>query len=639
MRVLCLNAMLLCLLAPGLKAEIYPMEAGTLDRQNQPLQPSSFQSLPVLSWSTQASEALYLGQAIQGPIVTETSVIQTFANALVCFNRTTGVQEWQNFQLGPYWNEPFYDSTSGTLYALDESGTLAAIDPTTGTVLWIHSETQVGNNPCHGSVVLTGGQLIYGGPGNGLVSISAATHNVLWRCAIPSAQTLCSPAVDEAAGLLYVSGQGGWLACIHLSDGSIVWQTQSTNPFISSICLAPSSFFVMDTNGVAHCYRRSDGANLWNYATQSWSCSNLSICGDLVIASSDDRHVYALSQATGQVIWSRSFTGNFARCAPFLLCGTIYISGCAGQYYGLNGATGALIWSYNAQVQNSFVDWAEADGQLYVCNESGKLFCFHPQTPGNPANCVCNLKDATFTPTPTLSPTRTNSFTHTPTFSHTPTSSPTSTPSPTDTATPSISPTSTASPSESASPSSTETATPSVSPSATETATLSVTPSNTASDTATLSSTPTSTPRLSATATASATPSPSPGFSFSPSPTYAPKNVFLPTSTPDGINGCSVRILNVKISPCPQTNNSDRKVAINLLCGCDNITCTIYTRSCVAVAQWQDQETHSAASSWVDESFPAGLRLCNGTYYVKVSALHLGGSFDLHHKFYSSKLS
>lgn len=107
----------------------------------------------------------------------------------------------------------------------------------------------------------------------------------------------------------------------------------------------------------------------------------------------------------------------------------VYISACHGDFICLDGQIGRIEWDYYHGVELTFVEWAEADGNLFVCDREQRMFCWEPQVPGDPADCVCNLDpDRPVPPTPTRTPTSTVTKTSTPTVTATPTASATPTP-------------------------------------------------------------------------------------------------------------------------------------------------------------------------------------------------------------------
>ncbi len=155
-------------------------------------------------------------------------------------------------------------------------------------------------------------------------------------------------------------------------------------------------------SGFVEAYATSNGAKLWRFTTLSFSGSDLALSGNFLVLSSDDRRVYCLDATTGALRWSDDFTGNFARNAPLIVCDTIYIAGCAGEFYGVSLKDGHLVWEWMVFIQNSFVDWAEADGEVYTQDVTGRVYSFARHPAERPS--ICDSNPPTPTPTPATTP-------------------------------------------------------------------------------------------------------------------------------------------------------------------------------------------------------------------------------------------
>jgi hypothetical protein len=339
------------------------------------------------------------------------------------------------------------------------------------------------------------GRILYKNGKRDWVCLSADTQAVVWRHSMLATQFGGTPALD--GGKLFVGGTKGELARLNWADGSLDWiqHTGNKSGYTGALVLSDTHIYAMRNTGKMECRLRSNGSLVWSYQTDSYALGNPSFDGSTVFCSSDDRCIHALDPLTGSLKWKRCHPGNFARSAPFSTGGLVLSSGCTGVFYGDNASTGLVDWQADHGADNSFNDWAAADGYLFVANRLGKVYCFRS---------ACPACTPTFTPSPSAS------------------HSPTSTPSDTPTATPSRTPT--------ASPSGTETATPSRTPT--------VSPSVTG--TATPSATPTASPSLTATTSLTATPTATPSSSASPtpsrSPTPAPPATLAPGEAPAGLD-------------------------------------------------------------------------------------------------------
>jgi outer membrane protein assembly factor BamB len=490
-------------LASSAHADIYPMEAGNLRRYNQ-AQSISHVALPVdVLWSADVCA----GPPRSNPVILEDRIVQAFQSGDVCFSRYDGKVLWRSGSWGDQWNPPAYDQGRGLLYQAGMNmGGMSALRASDGTEAWHYYETP--KSGCSNLSSCTYWQdKVYVGTASGrIVCLDANTHNVLWAQSVGARTGISTPGLDN--GELYLGTTAGRLMRLDALTGTITWQVNTANScYVSAISLDDTRLFVMTSKGKVECHARSNGALLWSFQTGSFTLSNLSQGPFGLFCSSDDRCIYRLDPSTGSVLWQTCFQGNFARSAPFCAADMVFGSGCVGVFYGLDSSSGTGTWSLNHGGWNSFTDFADADGLIFVCNISGTVYCLHPANSPYPAT-------VTASPTPSVSGT----------------ASPTSTLSATQTQTPNATPSSSSTPSDSPTSSATLSASPTITPSGTATSspTLSQSPSPTAS--ATASSSPT------AHATGTATPSPSTTVSPMQSATSSPTPVNgSPTAVPNGL--------------------------------------------------------------------------------------------------------
>src|SRR5262249_26623346 len=139
--------------------------------------------------------------------------------------------------------------------------------------------------------------------------------------------------------------------------------------------------YVVTSTGKVECRHRSDGSLVWTYQMGSFGWANMALHNGILYCTNDDRCVRAVDCNTGAELWKRCHTGNFARSAPYFAGDIIFTSGCTGDFYGDDAATGNNVWSYHNGADNSFNDWAYADGYLIGSNRDGTVFCFRGACP------------------------------------------------------------------------------------------------------------------------------------------------------------------------------------------------------------------------------------------------------------------
>jgi outer membrane protein assembly factor BamB len=352
---------------------------------------------------------------------------------------------------------PTYDPDRNVLYVSRMDGSTVCLSILTGQVLWYFYENN--GYGMFSTPLYAENKLFLGNGRAGFVCVDPDTHAALWRfnfstyLGYPFQDGVCAPAYDN--GYIYFATQTGHFFCLRSSDGACMWHYFKSCWRQNSLLLSDDKVYAMNDNGNLECRNRSDGSLSWATTLTGTTDGNLALCGTMLIVPGDSWRLWGLNMYTGAKSWCTTLTGNFARNTPFAACGKVYISACHGDYFGLDGQTGKVEWQYHHGVQLTFVDWAEADGNLFVACRDGRIFSFEPVTPGDPVTCACNL-DGYYTPQPTPTPTQTSTFTFTPTPTKTDTptktqtftvtDTPSLTPTPTITSTPTPTPTATQAP-------------------------------------------------------------------------------------------------------------------------------------------------------------------------------------------------
>lgn len=193
-----------------------------------------------------------------------------------------------------------------------------------------------------------------------------------------------SPSIVK--GTLYVGSYDGHLYAVAADTGQVRWKRKLGNPVYASPAVVDGRVYVCCTGeqGVREkekqqtcrmvCLGAADGKTVWDhplirddvtYDLGNWAGGWASpvVDGKHVYIGSDDRFIYALDRATGDVTW-KYLTEGRVHAAQTLVEGTLY-SGCHDGYaYALEAATGKLKWKFKTgSLVNSTV--AFRDGQVY----------------------------------------------------------------------------------------------------------------------------------------------------------------------------------------------------------------------------------------------------------------------------------
>ncbi len=383
----------------ALQASTYEMEGGSLRRENRSLSPIGIQGPASVLWK-QPLAGLGLGAPLQHPLILSDRIIQPFGGGLGCVDRQSGAVLWRK-GTGNIYNTPTFDPQRNLIYVSDRNGNMAAHRPADGSMAW--SRGSGSSASLDMASVTLHGQHIYIGNSNGsLLCLNADTRAVVWSTLLMAGKGITTPAID--GGSIYVASAGKRIFRLNLSSGAIEWQKSfsSLSAPVSAITLGPDKGYFLTAESKVFAFDRGSGNLLWSYLTGSWGYSNLSLYGDILLEATDDRHLRALNAHTGALIWDTPLAGNFGRCAPIIICGVVYIAGCAYEFYSLDLRTGTLLSTFRTEVANSFVDWAEADGEVYVTDATGATYRFQTTLQSHLADC--DPGHVLSTPTPLATP-------------------------------------------------------------------------------------------------------------------------------------------------------------------------------------------------------------------------------------------
>ncbi len=260
---------------------------------------------------------------------------------VVCLERETGKLLWEHRfnvfltsivsnRLG--WTNLAGDPETGNVYAHGTQGLLYCFNKD-GKILWSHSLTEE-----YGRVSGYGGRL-------------------------------CSPIVDGdlvVIGMLNASwgnlARGGSrFVAFDKRTGQVVWWNDPGTQAIGTYYSVP---VVANING-----------------------QRLLICGG------GDGYVHAIKVRTGENVWKYHYTAGVVNSSPIVDGNRIYIchgeenlqSADRGKVICFDGAaikdgTPKVIWENNDAVMAGYTSPLLADGKLYVCDDTARMFCFDAQS-------------------------------------------------------------------------------------------------------------------------------------------------------------------------------------------------------------------------------------------------------------------
>lgn len=244
------------------------------------------------------------------------------AHGLPTFNGVKWQKTLETPALAPLYAE-------GTLYVGTIGGDLIALDGETGEERWRYAH---GDSMASTPAVVEG-VVYFGGGDYGLYALSAESGDLLWSFETDSAIWSAPPVIID--NVLYTGSDSGTIYAIDLETHEAAWTVATGDPILSS--------GAGDENAVYF---------------SSWT------------------QLYAFDRQTGAELWKKETRNKWM--PPAVFKGTVYVGNGQNEFLALDGATGELVWRF--QARHSASEWSApvvTEEGVYVGHSSGALFALN----------------------------------------------------------------------------------------------------------------------------------------------------------------------------------------------------------------------------------------------------------------------
>jgi outer membrane protein assembly factor BamB len=322
-------------------------------------------SIPVSSWPMWRHDPAHSSTAPEGP-----------SNLTLAWKFTTN---------GAVISSP--SAADGIIYVGSQDKNIYALGAWSGNLIWnFTTEGAIESSPA-----VANGKVYTGGDDGYVYCLDAYTGAFLWKTFVNgdlpytygSLVLKSSPAV--VGNRVYIGSLDGYLYALDGNNGNVVWKTETEGPIGSSPAVADGAvYFTSEEPTVGALYKldAATGAVIWKqqlpYEHQFTGGTEMlgtpSVAAGMVFTSSNLRTYYGINAATGDIVWTFSDPDamEFIVSSPIYVDGKLFIID-KFNIACLDAANGKIIWSFFTG-DELYVSPAYADGKIYIVTSQRHIY-------------------------------------------------------------------------------------------------------------------------------------------------------------------------------------------------------------------------------------------------------------------------
>ncbi len=223
------------------------------------------------------------------------------AHNLIFYDLATGKKKWKR-SIGAFWGEPLI--VGERLYLVTLRGRVLCLALEDGRTL---AEAQLAHD-CLAAPAWSDSILAVGDDRGTLYGFDGRLRQ-LWQ--METGAALRAPAV-ASRGQFFIGSSSGRFLALDAASGAVRWEFISTGKFFHAAAAADSLVIVSSTDHRVHALSREDGHPIWQQELDAIPRSAPVICGSAVFIGAADKRLLALSLDDGRELWSFTAKGRIA---------------------------------------------------------------------------------------------------------------------------------------------------------------------------------------------------------------------------------------------------------------------------------------------------------------------------------------
>ena len=329
---------------------------------------------PQLLWTFQAGDMIESTAAV----VNGTVYIGALDGTLYAIDAETGVKKW-TYQTGSHIKAS-PSVHNGVIYFGDGDGVFHAVDINTQEMKW--QFTTEGEIISSANVV--GARVLFGSYDGFLYCLNRENGTLLWKVetegyvhGTPGVWTQVTSDSGETENFAIVTGCDSYLRVINIDDGT---QTQLVNlgAYVGASPAISQNSVYCGTYGTEILSVALDSGEIkWRYRHPKRRFpffASAALTEDSVIIGGRDKMVHALSQETGEPLWTYTAKSRIESSAV-IVGRRVFLGTTRGLLIALDLTTGESVWEF--ETGSSIVaSPSVSDGRIYIGTDDGILYCF-----------------------------------------------------------------------------------------------------------------------------------------------------------------------------------------------------------------------------------------------------------------------
>ncbi|MFT4038334.1 MAG: PQQ-binding-like beta-propeller repeat protein [Thermomicrobiales bacterium] len=220
------------------------------------------------------------------------------------------------------------------------------------------------------AAALAAGVLYVPADNGALYALDAATGDVRWQ----AEAGLAMPSVSD--GVLYFVSPNAELAARDLATGQELWRAATGNQYWTPLVVGDTVYYPGEANLLIARDART-GAQRWAASVAAPASRSAALADGVLVAGSEDHHVYGLDPATGQTRWSYALGDDNATIqTPAIADGVVYVGtfgSSQNTFVALDLQTGAERWRLDGVDSENFRAAGAAEDLVFLPSDDGTL--------------------------------------------------------------------------------------------------------------------------------------------------------------------------------------------------------------------------------------------------------------------------